>query len=171
VFSACAAAALYRRDVFEAAGGFAETFFCYLEDVDFGFRLNLRGYEALQIASARVRHVGSACSGGKTSQFALYHGLRNAVFVSVRCMPSACLLLALPLLVASQIWIGARTGSLSVRLKAVRDGLTFLPALLRQRGAIQAERRLSSWAVTRLLVWNPRRVNRLEIVALPRSQA
>jgi N-acetylglucosaminyl-diphospho-decaprenol L-rhamnosyltransferase len=168
VFSPCAAAALYRRDVFESAGGFAESFFCYLEDVDLGFRLNLRGYETLQIADARVRHYGSACSGGKTSRFALYHGLRNAVFVSVRGMPFPLLLLALPLLVLSQFWIGLRTGTLSLRLGAVRDGLAFFPALLRQRRSVQADRRLSTWDVARMLVWNPRRVNRLDVVPLPR---
>jgi GT2 family glycosyltransferase len=170
VFSPCAAAALYRRDVFEAAGGFAETYFCYLEDVDLGFRLNLRGYEALQIAAARVRHVGSACSGGKTSQFALYHGLRNAVFLSVRCMPSAFLLLALPLLVLSQVWIGFRTGSLAVRFRALRDGFASIAVLLRQRPSIQASRRLSAFEAARLLVWSPRLVNRLAIVPLRRIQ-
>ena len=41
VFSPCAAAALYARSAFEAARGFDESFFCYLEDVDLGFRLRL----------------------------------------------------------------------------------------------------------------------------------
>ena len=170
VFSACGAAALYRRDVFEAAGGYAESFFCYLEDVDLGFRLNLSGYEALQIADARVRHVGSACSGGKTSAFATYHGLRNAVFVSVRCMPFPLVLLTLPLLVGAQIWIGLRTGALHERLKPVRDGLACLPALLRQRRAVQAGRSVGAAAVARLLVWNPRHVNRLSVIPLARAR-
>ena len=41
VFAPCAAAALYARDAYLAAGGFDESFFCYLEDVDLGFRLAL----------------------------------------------------------------------------------------------------------------------------------
>ena len=169
VFSPCAAAAVYRRDVFEAAGGFAESFFCYLEDVDLGFRLNLRGFETMQLADARVRHVGSACSGGKTSRFALYYGLRNAVFVCVRCMPLGLLMLALPLLVLSQVWLGLRVGLMGLRMRALYDGLVRLRALLRQRRAIQADRRLSAWAVGRLLVWNPRLVNQRAIVPLARA--
>ena len=168
VFSPCAAAALYRRDVFETAGGFAETFFCYLEDVDLGFRLNLMGYEAMQLAGPRVRHVGSVCSGGRTSRFAVYHGFRNAVFVCVRCMPFPLVLLALPLLVLSQVWIGLQTGHLKLRMEAVRDGLTFLPSLLGERRAIQAKRRISAREVARLVAWDPGTVNRLEIVPLPR---
>jgi N-acetylglucosaminyl-diphospho-decaprenol L-rhamnosyltransferase len=170
VFSACAAAALYRRDVFEAAGGFAETFFCYLEDVDLGFRLNLLGHEAIQLAEARVRHVGSACSGGKTSRFALYHGLRNSVFVCVRCMPFPLVLAALPLLVVSQVWIGVRVGQLKFRMEAVRDGLACLPRLLGERREIQAKRRMGAGEVARLVVWSARTVNRLRIVSLRRCQ-
>ncbi len=41
VFAACAAAALYRRDVYLRLGGLDEDYFCYYEDVDLGFRLRL----------------------------------------------------------------------------------------------------------------------------------
>jgi len=171
VFSSCAAAALYRRDIFEAAGGFAESFFCYLEDVDLGFRLNLTGHEAIQVAGARVRHVGSASSGGRTSRFSLYYGLRNSVFVAIRCMPFPLVLLVLPLLILSQVWIGLRTGRLALRMEAVRDGLAGFPELLRQRKGIQAGRRISIGELCRLLVWDPRPINRLAIVPLARSRA
>ncbi len=166
VFSPCAAAAVYRRDIFDAAGGFAESFFCYMEDVDLGFRLNLRGFEAIQVADARVRHVGSA-SSGRTSSFTVYHGLRNSVFVVVRCMPFPLILLALPLLVFSQVWIGPRCGGVITRLRALRDGVLALPRLLRERRAIQKASGISWLELSRLVVWNPLRVHRLAIVPLP----
>lgn len=78
VFSACGAAALYRRDAFEAVGGFDERFFCYFEDVDLGFRLRLRGGSTVLEPAAVVHHVGSV-SSQKVSGFAEYHGTRNAV--------------------------------------------------------------------------------------------
>jgi GT2 family glycosyltransferase len=53
IFSACAAAALYRRQAFLEVGGFDEDFFCYFEDVDLGFRLRLAGYAARAVAARR----------------------------------------------------------------------------------------------------------------------
>ncbi len=76
VFSPCGAAALYLRQAFLDVGGFDEDFFSYLEDVDLGFRLRLRGYRCLYVPSAIVHHIGSATLG-VASDFALYHYHRN----------------------------------------------------------------------------------------------
>ena len=167
VFSPCAAAALYRRDAFGAAGGFAERFFCYLEDVDLGFRLRLRGHSVVQVADARVRHAGSAITG-RHSRFTLFHSARNGVSLLVRCMPLALLPLSLALYLAAQAWLATRTPHPAARLAGVAAGLGAGSGLWRERRAIQRERRLSTAAVARLLVWNPRRVSRRDIVPLPR---
>lgn len=54
IFSPCAAAALYRRDAFVEAGGFDESFFCYAEDIDLGFRLRFaRKLQELTAESAK----------------------------------------------------------------------------------------------------------------------
>lgn len=86
VFSACAAAALCRRDVFLDLGGFDSRFFAYMEDVDFGFRLRLAGYRCVYVPSATVLHVGSGTSSER-SDFATYHGHRNVVWTFVKNMP------------------------------------------------------------------------------------
>jgi hypothetical protein len=151
VFSPCGAAALYRRDAFEAAGGFAEPFFCYLEDVDLGFRLNLLGEEAVQVADARVRHVG-----GATTSFARGLILRNSVFVAVRCLPLPHAAVALAALALTHL----------DELKPLREGLARLPQLLRERAVIQTSRRLRVRQLARLLVWDPRKVKRMAAVGL-----
>ena len=156
VFAPCAAAALYRRDAFEAAGGFAESFFCYLEDVDLGFRLNLRGEQAIQVADARVRHAGGAATA-----FARYHTLRNSVFTAVRCLPLPHTAVAVAALAASHV----------TEIKPILAGLGRLPALLRERRAIQASRRLRIRELARLLVWDPRKVKRMAMVPLEPSRA
>jgi GT2 family glycosyltransferase len=87
VFSACAAAAMYRTDSFRAAGGFDEDYFCYVEDVDLGFRLRLRGGGCMHIPEAVVAHAGGVSSGSRRSEFAVYHGIRNMIWTFVKNMP------------------------------------------------------------------------------------
>ena len=64
-FGACAAAALYRRTVFDGVGLFDEDFFAYCEDGDLSFRAQLAGYRCLYAPQAVVYHVGSVSTGGK----------------------------------------------------------------------------------------------------------
>ena len=45
-----------RRDLFEALGGFDESFFMYVEDVDLSLRTWLAGYRCLYVPRAVVRH-------------------------------------------------------------------------------------------------------------------
>ena len=157
-FSPCAAAGLYRRDVWEALGGMAESFFCYLEDVDIGFRARLAGYRVMQVADARVRHAGSAITG-RHSEFTLFHSTRNGIIMQIRCMPASLLPLSLPLYVMSQIWLMTRTPGWRWRLRGMAAGFRAIPGTLAIRRDIQGGRRLPARDVVRLLAWNPRSVS------------
>ena len=97
IFAPCAAAALYRRAAFLEAGGFDEHFFCYMEDVDLGFRLRLLGYRCGYAPAAIVHHVGSGTTGAR-SPFTVYHGHRNLVWTYVKNMPTPWFWLYLPCL-------------------------------------------------------------------------
>jgi N-acetylglucosaminyl-diphospho-decaprenol L-rhamnosyltransferase len=166
VFAPCGAAALYRRDAFEAASGFAEDFFCYLEDVDLGFRLRLAGHSCIQLARARVHHAVGVCSAG-ISSFAAYHGARNAISLMVRCLPLPLLALAFPLhLLAMSVNIMLRPQNGGAKLKGLLAGVARLPNSWRQRLSIQAKRRLRVGEVSRLLAWHPWRIARREVIAL-----
>jgi GT2 family glycosyltransferase len=151
VFGPCAAAALYRREAFDEAGGFDEHYFCYFEDVDLAFRLRLRGYRSIYVHSAVVRHVGSALSGYR-SDFAVYHGERNAVWTFVKNMPGPLLWMYLPqhiaLNVAALLFYPAR-GQGKVVFRAKLDALRDLPAVLRRRKLVQLGRRVDAWTLRR----------------------
>lgn len=154
IFSPCAAAALYRRDALATAGGFDEEHFCYLEDVDLGFRLRLAGHRALYVPDAVVHHVGSATSGGQHSDFALYHGHRNLVWTYVKNMPGALFWLCLPLHILLNVvtlLVFAVRGRGHVMLRAKRDALKGLPAMWVKRRAIQKKRRASIGGIWRVL--------------------
>ncbi len=154
IFSPCAAAALYRRSVLDTAGGFDEDYFCYLEDVDLGFRLRLAGHRALYVPDAVVLHVGSATSGGQQSDFSVYHGHRNLVWTFVKNMPDLLFWLLLPLHVmlnlVSVAWF-AFCGQGRVIVRAKRDAVFGLPKMWRKRQEIQSKRVVSIREVWRLL--------------------
>ncbi len=153
VFAPCAAAALYRREPFEEVGGFDEQYFCYFEDVDLGFRLRLRGYRSVYVHSAVVRHEGSAVSGYR-SDFAVYHGERNAVWTFVKNMPTPLLWLYMPqhlaLNAAALVYYPFRGQGRAV-LRAKLDALRGLPCVLRRRRLVQRERTVTASALRGVL--------------------
>ncbi len=153
VFAPCAAAALYRRAPFEEVGGFDETFFCYFEDVDLGFRLRLNGYRSVYVPAAIVSHVSSASSGYR-SDFAVYHGERNAVWTFVKDMPGPLFWMYLPQHVAlnvAALLYYPRRGQGRLVLRAKLDALRRLPSIVRLRRDVQRQRRVGSWALRRAM--------------------
>lgn len=144
VFAPCAAAALYRRTAWDDAGGFDERYFCYFEDVDLGYRLQLRGHRCLYVHAAVVDHVSSASSGYR-SDFAVYHGERNMVWTFVKDTPGALLWRYLPqhllLNLASLVYYPWRGQGRAV-WRAKRDALAGLGAVWQQRRIVQQGRRV-----------------------------
>jgi GT2 family glycosyltransferase len=153
VFSVCAAAAMYRRDTFLASGGFDERFFCYFEDTDLAFRLRLQGHRLWYEPRSVARHVGSGTAGVE-SDFTLYHSHRNLVWTYVKNMPGALFWIYLPqhllLNLLSMGWFSIR-GHARAILTAKRDALRELPRVVRDRRAIQAERRVENRELLRLM--------------------
>jgi GT2 family glycosyltransferase len=150
-FSACAGAALYRRDVFLEAGGFDETFFCYIEDSELAFRLRLQGHRCRYVPEAEVLHVGSALSG-VDSDFTVYYSNRNLVWAWMKNMPSPLLWLYLPqhlLVNASMVLLYALKGQGRVVLAAKRDALRALPRVRRARAEAQARRAVGCFDLRR----------------------
>jgi N-acetylglucosaminyl-diphospho-decaprenol L-rhamnosyltransferase len=161
VFSPCACAAMYRRDLFEAVGGFDERFFCYCEDIDLGFRMRLADARCLQVGDAVVHHVGSGVTS-RYGDFSLYHGIRNLVWTLVKNVPFPLVLLVAPLHLAATAlftlrWRASNPGTAG---RALRDALRGLPEALRQRRTIQATRRVSLSGLARVLTWSPLAVRR-----------
>lgn len=158
VFGASGAAACYRRDHFEAFGGYDEAFFCYLEDVDLSFRLVNSGYLCLQVRKAVVTHFGSASSVDRPD-FPAYQTNRNAFRLILKNAPLLMLVpMALSHLLAQSYLLcrNAFSDGSSARLKGFLHGfLTIGPALLARKKARRFATK-SSWVVARSLAFKPR---------------
>ena len=100
VFSACAGAAVYRRELFKQIGYFDEKHFAYLEDVDIGYRAQRKGYENWYLPDAVVYHAGSSASGSIYNEFKTIHTSRNSVYLILKNMPLWQIFLNLPFLTA-----------------------------------------------------------------------
>ncbi|MDY7576121.1 glycosyltransferase family 2 protein [Actimicrobium sp. CCI2.3] len=154
IFSACAAACLYRRDAIDALGGFDEDYFCYVEDVDLGFRLRLAGHRCLYVPQSVVLHLGSATTGGQDSDFAVYHGHRNLVWTFIKNMPGALFWLLLPLhllLNVASILLFSLRGRGALILRAKYHALLGVRGMWRKRRHIQRNRVASLAQIWHLL--------------------
>ncbi len=155
-FSACGAAALFSREEFIAAGGFDERYFAYLEDVDLGFRLRLRGLHCIFVPQAVVHHVGSA-SSGQMSDFVVYHGHRNMIWTYFKDMPEILLWLYLPLHILTNVFYlisFSFQGRAKIIFKSKWDAIKGLPRVLRQRREVQRQRRVPISQIHQAMNWN-----------------
>jgi GT2 family glycosyltransferase len=75
------------RGAVERAGLLDESLFAYVEDVEWSLRIRAAGFAAVLVPDARVRHKGSASSGGSASTANLYYSTRNTIAVAERHRP------------------------------------------------------------------------------------
>jgi GT2 family glycosyltransferase len=153
VFAPCAAAALYRRDAFQEVGGFDESYFCYFEDIDLGFRLRLAGHRCLYVPQAVAFHLGAA-TAGRESDFAVYHAHRNLVWTYVKDMPRGLLLLYLPhhvlINALTLVWFSLR-GHPRAIFRAKLDALRGLRRMIAARRDVHARRRADAGEIRRAM--------------------
>jgi GT2 family glycosyltransferase len=140
VFCACAAAALYRREMLEAvrlsSGIFDRSYFAYFEDVDLGWRARLAGWEAVYWPEATVFHAEHASARRRAPGFVVRQCRRNRVRTLVKNASPGFLFRAMPRLLrdaAGEVGDGPR--ELGSWLLAAWDGL-------RQRGEVARHARL-----------------------------
>jgi N-acetylglucosaminyl-diphospho-decaprenol L-rhamnosyltransferase len=159
VFSPCGAAMMIDRKLFLDLGGFDEDFFCYGEDVDLGYRLQLAGQPTLLVPDATIHHVGSASSGGRKSEFAVFHGTRNRFWVLFKNTPAILLPLVVPLHLASLVLIYLKKDNrphIRLILRAVAAAFAGAPKMFRSRAAVQRRRKAGLGEISRAMTWNPR---------------
>jgi GT2 family glycosyltransferase len=159
VFSPCGAAMMVERALFLELGGFDEQFFCYCEDVDLGYRLQLAGEPTLVVPRAVIRHEGSATSGGRKSEFAVFHGTRNRFWVVFKDTPALLLPVVVPLHLAAVAYISSRRDNRAhagLVWRAFLAALRGLPQVMASRAGVQRRRRASTLAIARAMTWNPK---------------
>lgn len=163
-----------RRDVFKALGGFDERYFMFFEDVDFGWRLNLRGWRFLYNPESVAFHKHHASMAGLGEFKETYLLERNSVYTLYKNTEASVLGEALPAALALSVRRAVSRGeldstSLDIRVRGGDDELNSsvpkqtlaslfaidqfvenLPSLRKSREEIQRTRVLSDsrlWAL------------------------
>ena len=170
VFSPCGASMMIDRALFQDVGGFDEDFFCYGEDVDLGYRLQLSNQPTLLVPKAVIRHVGSASTGGRKSEFAVFHGTRNRFWVLFKNTPTLLLPLVVPLHMVALIAIYLRRENRPhARLiwTAVKAAFAGAPKMFRSRAVVQRGRVAGLMQIARALTWNPQDLSARRAVIRP----
>ncbi len=161
-FSGCGAGVMYDRELFLHHNGFDERFFCYCEDVDLGFRLQLAGEKCLFLREAIIHHHGSAISG-QHSEFSIYHGTRNRLWTYAKNMPTPLLILTLPVHVALSVYLLIRSGAIG-RFEATKRGMWHgLTGIVKIRSGGKwrvKKRRITLLELMSQMAWNPWRMSK-----------
>jgi GT2 family glycosyltransferase len=106
-----------RRDVYEAIGGFDETFQMYFEDLDLSWRARLAGYEILYVPASIVYHKYDLT----IPAWKLFNMERNRYLILLKHLRRSTLLRLLPglLLTEMLVWVyAALNGVGALRQKA-----------------------------------------------------
>jgi N-acetylglucosaminyl-diphospho-decaprenol L-rhamnosyltransferase len=142
---ASGAALVIRRSAWSQVGGFEDAYFLYCEDLDLGLRLWLSGQRVGVEPRARVVHDYEFDKG--TNKWFLLERNRWRTILAV--YPAGLLALIAPALLASELGllaIAAREGWLRAKLRAQLATISGLPAILRRRRAVQADRQIAASA-------------------------
>jgi len=125
------------------AGGFPAEYFMYHEDVDLSVRLRAAGGAVGIEPTAVVAHAYEF--GANADKWRWLE--RNRLAFLVRTYPGALLLLLAPALLATELAllpVAAAGGWGGQKLRANLEFLRWLPRLLRERRAVQAQRTISA---------------------------
>ena len=125
---------------------FDASYFCYAEDTDLCVRARLLGRSAGYVDEVVAHHEGQGSTTGGYSDFILYHGIRNSIWMVAKSMPAWIVVSHLPWIVLLHCGIVARhlrEGRWRTLLRLYRDAIAGLPRALRGRRKVQSSRRVT----------------------------
>ena len=168
IFLVSATASLFRRGVFELVGMLDETFFSYLEDIDFSVRAARSGFRGCYLPQAVSRHWGSATLGGPDSAAVFRWLTQNQLLLLAKHYPWPLLARCAPRILWAQL-LWAAMALRKRRFRAYGAGilgfLRLLPGTLRRR----ARWRRGQWRTFRNMLRESERALYRDVTAPDRA--
>ncbi|WP_045215338.1 glycosyltransferase family 2 protein [Desulfonatronovibrio magnus] len=146
------AACLMRKSAYCDAGGFDRKMFMYHEDVDLGWRLNIKGYKVECLPQSKVYHAfGGSSLEEKGMSFRNNLGYRHAMRSLMKNYGLSELFRSLPLLISLGARSRFRDGSIDFE-KCLLWNLRHLPTTFLERSRIQKQRKKTDEQL-KSLIW------------------
>jgi GT2 family glycosyltransferase len=126
---------------------FDPSYFCYAEDTDLCVRARLIGAAVRYVDDVVAYHEGQQSTEGRYSEFILYHGIRNSIWMAAKSIPAWTLFTHAPYLLALHAGIVLRhtmRGEFATVVRLYRDAMLGLGAVVRARRRVQATRAISA---------------------------
>ena len=133
---------------------FDDRYFCYCEDTDLVLRARLLGWRPVYTDTLVALHEGQASTGGRHNDFIAYHGLRNAMWMQCKLVPTPLLWRFAPQLLLAHLLTVARqvvSGRPGLLWRVYRDAFARMGEFRRERHRIAALRRIEPVDLRRVM--------------------
>lgn len=120
-----------KNEIFTQVGLMDETYFVYVDDLDFMYRLRKKGYSIWYENSLVIDHKISQSTGGKFSTFSLHYAIRNRIYFARKfySLPAVILVAAYAFVSLSYhiIFKEKKPSLFKILYKAIIAGFTLQP--------------------------------------------
>ncbi|MFF3923930.1 glycosyltransferase family 2 protein [Paenibacillus lactis] len=167
VFTVCAGAAIYRKDLLIELGLFDEEFFAYLEDVDIGYRARINGYENIYCSQALLYHIGSATTGSGYNSLKVKLSSRNNVYLLYKNMPILQLILNAPFILLGFLFKARfykAIGFYSEYIEGIKEGVKTRSNVKKNRYELKKTiyfLRVQGWLLAKGMVFGLKKVKQM----------
>lgn len=147
IFAASLATCVIRRRVFDAIGGFDESYFIYDDDTDFCWRTLLLGYHIVFYPLVKAYHKGQVTKSLTSKR--LYHSTKNRVYTMVKNYDStnlwtrSFLFYLLSLLTAFSLMLLLKFELAAAMIKGLASPILDLKSVWQKRQKVQNSRKVS----------------------------
>jgi len=138
VFWASGACLVIRSDIFWKMGGFDDTFFAHMEEIDLCWRLNARGFRLVCVPQSTVFHVGGGTLNVE-SPHKTYLNFRNNLLMLYKNLPQQSLpkilkwRRILDYMAAFQLFVTGKPKNAAAVIKARKDFKIMQPDFVEKR--------------------------------------
>lgn len=113
---------MFHKNIFSKVGLMDEKYFVYMDDIDFLYRCNEKGYKNYYFPNLLIQHKENYSTGGNNSPFSFFYILRNRIYFVRNNYSGVLMIMSLIYLLFAFGIKSIIQNRLSLYFKAVKEG-------------------------------------------------